>query len=243
VVHQSNTLCHAYLINAVPRRFTRRTVRDDGLVKSQEAWVKDRISLVRSLCKSCFIIWKLAYSVIRASRQMITCFICPAVLASGRLDGSPRAITLLYYLETCVLSDQGVETNDNLLYLSGSASIRMSGQTSMSGRPRLLSISCSCSVPCTPPVWIPHCMDDSPRPHHLPTCGGPSMPLTRAQTATARWREGKGREGEARRARKVRGRSRSPMAGHCPPATGVIATCATSDLLLKLPNETFATYV
>jgi hypothetical protein len=162
--------------------------------------VKDQISLVRSPCKSCFIIWKLAYSVIRASRQMITCFICPVVLASGRLDGRPRAITLLYYLETCVLSDQGVETNDNLLYLFGSASIRMSGQTSVSGRPRLLSISCSCSVPCTPPVWIPHCMDDSSHPHHLPTCWAVRAPCASSNCHS----EMEGREGRVRRTERGR---------------------------------------
>jgi hypothetical protein len=30
--------------------------------------------------------------------------------------------------------------------------------------------------------------------------------------------------------------------GHCPPSTGVIATCATPNLYLKYPNETIATY-
>jgi hypothetical protein len=42
--------------------------------------------------------------------------------------------------------------------------------------------------------------------------------------AEARWKEGKGGEGEER-------------------AIGAIATCTTSDLLLKHPNETLATYV
>jgi hypothetical protein len=32
------------------------------------------------------------------------------------------------------------------------------------------------------------------------------------------------------------------MAGRCPPATDTFATCATLDLLLKYPDETFATY-
>jgi hypothetical protein len=61
-------------------------------------------------------------------------------------------------------------------------------------------------------------------------------------------REGKGGqredmrgEDEAHRARKARGRRQNPAAGHCPPATGAIATCATPDLLLKHPDEVFAT--
>jgi hypothetical protein len=58
-------------------------------------------------------------------------------------------------------------------------------------------------------------------------------------------REGKGGRGEdeARRVRKAQGWSQSPLAGHCPPVTDAIATCATSDLLLKHADETFATYV
>jgi hypothetical protein len=32
------------------------------------------------------------------------------------------------------------------------------------------------------------------------------------------------------------------VVGHCPPATDAIAICATSDLLLKYPDEIFATY-
>jgi hypothetical protein len=50
---------------------------------------------------------------------------------------------------------------------------------------------------------------------------------------TRRWREGKGEEGEACRARKAT----------VTPATGAIATCATPELLLKHPDKIFATYV
>jgi hypothetical protein len=46
----------------------------------------------------------------------------------------------------------------------------------------------------------------------------------------------KGREGEESRAGKARGRSRSPAAGRCPPATDAITTCATPYLLLKHPD-------
>jgi hypothetical protein len=57
-------------------------------------------------------------------------------------------------------------------------------------------------------------------------------------------REGKrGRgEDEVRRVRKAQGWSRSPLAGHCPAATDVIAICVTPDLLLKHADEAFATY-
>jgi hypothetical protein len=58
--------------------------------------------------------------------------------------------------------------------------------------------------------------------------------------------EGRGGEerrgkGEVRRTRKTRGRSRSPAANWYPQVTGAIATCATPDLLLKHPDEIFAT--
>jgi hypothetical protein len=56
----------------------------------------------------------------------------------------------------------------------------------------------------------------------------------------ARWKEVKGREGRERRgegmarhARKARGICQSPAAGCCPAATGILAICATLDLLLK----------
>ena len=54
-------------------------------------------------------------------------------------------------------------------------------------------------------------------------------------------REGRERrgEGEARCARKSRGRRRSPAAGCCLPPTGAIAACATPDLLFKHTNEIF----
>jgi hypothetical protein len=56
-------------------------------------------------------------------------------------------------------------------------------------------------------------------------------------------REGRERRGEERERRAARGRNRSSVADCCPPATSVIATCATPDLLLKHPDGTFATYV
>jgi hypothetical protein len=64
-----------------------------------------------------------------------------------------------------------------------------------------------------------------------------------AQTVAVRWRERKQVEGEERASHATQGRSRSPTAGRCLLATGAIATCATPDLLLKHPNETFTTYV
>jgi hypothetical protein len=52
-------------------------------------------------------------------------------------------------------------------------------------------------------------------------------------------KEGRDRreDGEGRRTRKELKPCGRPL------ATGVIATCATSDLLLKHPDRTFATYV
>jgi len=50
-------------------------------------------------------------------------------------------------------------------------------------------------------------------------------------------------EGVVRRASKAQGRKRSPMVGHCPPATDAITACVTSDLLLEHLDEKFATYV
>jgi hypothetical protein len=56
-------------------------------------------------------------------------------------------------------------------------------------------------------------------------------------------REWRGRRGEERARCAARGRSQSPMAGHCLLATSAIATCATPDLLFKHPDGTFVTYI
>jgi hypothetical protein len=56
-------------------------------------------------------------------------------------------------------------------------------------------------------------------------------------------REGREGRGEEKARHAVRGRRRSLTAGCCPPATDVIAACATSDLFLKHADEIFATYV
>ena len=88
------------------------------------------------------------------------------------------------------------------------------------------------------------------RGHHLSGCscarrvGFPH----RASTVAVRWWEGKGREGRGGRGEErercaAQGRRRSHAAGRCPLATGATATCATPDLLLKHPDETFATYI
>jgi hypothetical protein len=89
-----------------------------------------------------------------------------------------------------------------------------------------------------------HChrpTQDHPPPR--PFASSSSRVSCRAQTIASRWREGKGGDREERARCAVRGRSRSPAASHCPPATDAIATCSTLDLLLKHPNETFAIYV
>jgi hypothetical protein len=56
-------------------------------------------------------------------------------------------------------------------------------------------------------------------------------------------REGRGGRGKERVKRAARGRSRTPTTSRCPPATGIIAICASTNLLLKHLDKTFATYV
>jgi hypothetical protein len=72
--------------------------------------------------------------------------------------------------------------------------------------------------------------------------------MTPTPTPTLRPDGGKGREGmggrgEERARCAARGLSQSPAAGRCPPITGAIVTCVIPDILLKHPDETFATYV
>jgi hypothetical protein len=85
--------------------------------------------------------------------------------------------------------------------------------------------------------------------------GHPRPSVSRRELKLLRRDGGKGREGrerrgeerrgegEVRRVRKARGKSRSPVAGCYLPATDAVAICATPDLLLKHPDETFAAYI